>query len=847
MTYNSGDTAHLDIGSDYKIWGVFENTTSAVIIHNVSAGGDSLAFNTTNVKFHFSGGYLNYRGSNSWRPFGKDTATGEYLARELFPFDFYGDTMRIQTGYVWNDVRNLEFDIYYKGLTSVEKTLAVLRVWDSKSNPISGATARGGNPNPVTFHVPGSTNANGLLLSMLNGEVHSMAYEAKVNNTTAIEGPKDPTQDSYYLFQTDSVVLRLQTCQGVGLPGGKPRFGNDSTYTTWWFPNNPGIVTDANGNAVGEMFPGTYSFDMQYQHTSDQKIAVNVPSGGTTVTWNTVHVELQHDGAISYGGGTGDATFFNKPSMELLPGTYKFHFRHGNRQDLTLSGCFYTKRTAIVNVLDCNGNNQAGVGVKWYKYGSANNKFDAGTTGSGPYAICIDSGIAKIGVVVNYLGQKNTLVQHLDNDGDTFTFQMIDVALELYNHDSTATLVPDTQQFYVYGNATNKMPFPNSLHKCLLPGQYGFVVNYNQTSQNRNQIDVALHNPVVFQTGLVDDIDNCSYDPTNYYQYGNAANKSSFVDPMEFMPSQVIVESSSNPNKSVLVQAGAIHRLDTCANVEVMDSCVSDSGWSKSTVITPSNWSGWWGGVSELPHDSTFTDVAEVGQPYSWGSITVLPGTLPIKTENKITYFRKQFGLTDTAGLEARFQMYMDDGTEIYINGHLIAREEDMDANNFKGVPHDLLFKDDNTYENGYLSGDQFDFVNTIHLDTILRSDMNNLTVVMRNPGKSGNHGGFSFRMDITKNGQSVLVKKKTSVKVDRLLVAYPNPVQDILIIEPEIMPGAQNEVSVFSMSGQLMVHKQLTSVEDRYEIDLSKMQSGIYFVRFVGGNNVQYAKVIKR
>lgn len=846
-TFNSGDTAHLNAGEHYTIWAIFNNTSTERTDLLVSAGGDSLGFKTTNVKFHFSGDYLDFRSTNSWTSFGK--TAGEWNARELFPYDYNGDTMRIQTGFYWNDPRTIEFSIFYGGLASVEKTLAVIRVLDNAGNPIQGATARGGYTTPTLWFVPGSTNANGLLIDIRDGEQTSLAYEAKVNGTVAMEGPKDPRADSYYLFQTGEVVLKLESCTGTPLAGGHARFGKDSVYTTQWFPNNPGTLTDSTGEVSGQMFAGTYSFEMQYKGTADQKIAVSIPSTGATITWHTVNVTLNYDGVISYGGATGDAAYFIQPSMELLPGTYKFNFRGASREDLTLSGCNYTKTAVIVDVLDCNGAHQSGVDVKWYKYGNANNKHAAGTTGATSFPVLLDSGLTNVGIVVDYLGQSNTLVQNISVH-DTFTFQMIDVALELYNHDSTATLTPEDVQFYVYGQANNKMAFPSTLHKCLLPGLYGFVVKYNETSQNKNGIDVSVQNPVVFQTGLVDDLDGCTFNPTTYYPYGSAGSAFTFVDPMEFMPSNVGIRSSTNPTKLINVQAAGIHRLDTCANVALMDSCVSDSGWAKSTVITMSNLSGTWTGVSSLPDDSTYTDTAEVGQPHSYGGITVLPGTLPIKTGCNITYFRKRFGLSDTTGLEARFRMYMDDGTEIYINGHLIAREENMDPNNYKGVPHDLLLKSDHTYENGYLSGDQFDYVADLNLDTIVHGNMNTLVIVMRNPKKTGNIGGFSFRMDITKDGQSVLIKKKADANSNQdpnLLVAYPNPVRDILTIIPDQSGlGIEHELSVFNINGQMMIHKTITTTQDYYDIDLSNLHKGIYFVRLTHGTSMQYAKIIK-
>ncbi|WP_417611454.1 T9SS type A sorting domain-containing protein [Owenweeksia hongkongensis] len=854
-TFNSGDTANLTAGDNYLIWAIFGNTSTERVTLNVGPTGDSLAFRTTNVKFHFSGDYLDYHSTNSWTSFGPKVG-GEWPARELFPYDFYGDTIKIRPGYFWSEKRYVSFDIFYGGQTSVEKTISVIRVLDSDGSPISGATARGGYATPTVWHVPGSTNADGLLVDLRNGEQNNLSYEAKVNGTIAVEGPKDPTLDSYYLFQTEMVVLKLQSCNEIGIAGGNPRFGSGTNFNTRWFPDNPGISTDSAGEAIGQLFPGTYSFDMQYKATSDQKISVTIPVGGDTIIWNTVSVNLTSSGSISYGGANGTSTWFTQPSMELLPGTYKFKFNSsGTIHDFTLSGCNFSKSEVLVDVLDCNGNNQAGVDVKWYKYGSAGNIQAAGTTGSSTFPVLIGSGATDVVIVVNYLGESNSLRQNITTS-NTFTFQMIDVALVLMNHDSTSTLTPQNVQFYVYGQAGNKMPFPSSLNKCLLSGKYGFVVKYNETSQNKNNIDVSIHNPVIFRTGLIDDLDECTYSPTSYYQYGSASNTFPFLDPMEFMPSKVVVKSSANPNKTVDVVSGTIHRLDNCAmgnNTQVlMDSCVSDSGWMKSTIITNSNHNGFWGGVSSLPDMSTFTDTAEVGFPKPWGGMGLAPGSLPIKSNNHIAYFTKNFGLTDTVDIDARFRMFMDDAVEIYINGVLIAREENMDWNNFNGVPHDLLINADDTHSNGYLGGDAFDFVSTLDLDTVLNKGMNKIVIVLRNPANPKNNGGFSFRMDITKNGESVLVKKRSESSKDGndpgVLAVYPNPVDNMLSINLEdINIGLASEINVFNLNGQLMLHKDIYTPQDVVELDLSNLTTGFYFVRYNSGDDVRHAKIIKR
>ncbi len=102
---------------------------------------------------------------------------------------------------------------------------------------------------------------------------------------------------------------------------------------------------DAGGTTSAEFFPGTYSVEMRYQSTTDVKSSVTMPNANKTLTWKTATVTLAWPNQISYGGPTGDSRYFIKPTMDLLAGTYTFHFRdpNGCTKDLTWnSGDDYT-------------------------------------------------------------------------------------------------------------------------------------------------------------------------------------------------------------------------------------------------------------------------------------------------------------------------------------------------------------------------------------------------------------------------------------------------------------------------------------------------------------------------
>ncbi|MCX6190059.1 MAG: hypothetical protein NTW54_10770, partial [Bacteroidetes bacterium] len=76
--------------------------------------------------------------------FGK--SSGVWNSHELFPYNSAGESITIHTGSNSDEEENggLNFTIDFNGLTSVEKTIAILRVRNSSGNPIAGVTFTGG-------------------------------------------------------------------------------------------------------------------------------------------------------------------------------------------------------------------------------------------------------------------------------------------------------------------------------------------------------------------------------------------------------------------------------------------------------------------------------------------------------------------------------------------------------------------------------------------------------------------------------------------------------------------------------------------------------------------------------
>lgn len=70
----------------------------------------------------------------------------------------------------------------------------------------------------------------------------------------------------------------------------------------------------------------------------------------------------------------------------------------------------------------------------------------------------------------------------------------------------------------------------------------------------------------------------------------------------------------------------------------------------------------------------------------------------------------------------------------------------------------------------------------------------------------------------------------------------FPNPATDKITIKNN--SAVNNEVSIFSISGQLMIHKELKSPE--MNIDISTLSQGIYIIKVSGNSDSLMTKLIK-
>ena len=216
----------------------------------------------------------------------------------------------------------------------------------------------------------------------------------------------------------------------------------------------------------------------------------------------------------------------------------------------------------------------------------------------------------------------------------------------------------------------------------------------------------------------------------------------------------------------------------------------SDSSWLTSSVEGKIKWATFpWAGVEGVfPDDSTFSP-SLVGQPHGWKSMDPVDDADVLKCGNYVSFHKKTFSLNNTTGLKSRFQITDDDDLEIYVNGHLLARDDEYNGSKGRDFPyHDVYFADSTT--NGYDGGDEFNYVKTTGLDSIFKVGQNTILVAVRNgapgsTGGAGNIGGFSFKMTLEQEGIPVTLTVSDHVNNSDSATAF---VQVLDTLPPDVI-----------------------------------------------------------
>jgi hypothetical protein len=308
-------------------------------------------------------------------------------------------------------------------------------ITDSGNNNITPASGSIYYKLGSTAFFANNVATNGCRTQVFPAGTTNLEVWAVINNTTSAHLIQDISVNPQFNFFTKKMSLRLEQCDGTPLNGATPRFGSGANFGTWFWPGGQtGSGSNAAGESAAEVFTGgTFSFDMGYKGTAQQQLNVVIQDPPQKLVWQTTKVTLLWPGQISYGGPAGNSAWFTQPSMELMPGTVKFHFRPvgahpGYTTDLTFGGCIYTG--GFLTLIDEAGNPMANYpadypavpqNLSWrYRCGGSwgpTTSFQTDAYGKTPFNITCGNWDKKITMTLNQTSiEQNETERGLTND-----------------------------------------------------------------------------------------------------------------------------------------------------------------------------------------------------------------------------------------------------------------------------------------------------------------------------------------------------------------------------------------------------------------------------------------------
>jgi hypothetical protein len=82
--------------------------------------------------------------------------------------------------------------------------------------------------------------------------------------------------------------------------------------------------------------------------------------------------------------------------------------------------------------------------------------------------------------------------------------------------------------------------------------------------------------------------------------------------------------------------------------------------------------------------------------------------------------------------------------------------------------------------------------------------------------------------------------------EVENTLVVYPNPVVDVLTVQNVAIAG-NAVIEVLDIEGRVIISKNVSNVFGNVTIDMSGVESGVYFVKVTADTEVQKVRVVKQ
>ena len=269
-----------------------------------------LTFTAAQVTLHFSGDIRFYAGG--WKSFSKPSMD---LLPGAYPFRFDGHQQQLAVNGC-----------------SLEQSVLSISLKDSAGAGVEGGRAYLGLD---SWPFIGTTDANGQLMYFHDGDLGSVSVrmDAPFYGGSQTSPAQDPSDNSYFGFQTVRAVIQLKDSQGNLVDGGTVQAG-----ASGW-PTIGATGDDGPGVLFHERFPGVFRYRVTFNGASaEQEHDVSDP-----FLFQTARAEirlLDHNGdpldgglvrldaggwqVIGHTGDSGPGVLYR----ELFPGSYRFRMEY---------------------------------------------------------------------------------------------------------------------------------------------------------------------------------------------------------------------------------------------------------------------------------------------------------------------------------------------------------------------------------------------------------------------------------------------------------------------------------------------------------------------------------------
>lgn len=430
--------------------------------------------------------------------------TGATYKNVPAPLDFYNARFVVGTGssYTFIDHSNS---------FNASKPLGI---WTYQGTP-------GGNLN--TFY-NGAVNGSSSIGSSYSDAGQPLYIGSRADVVTGLDGwISEIVTYGAELSSTDRQVLEGSQAQYYSVSGPTPSSTTNATGSVsikgnidgyYW---NMGSTNSGTGTLDLNLLPGSYSFQMDYNHGRNTQSA-SISGSSQTVDFATTCVSVNINncnGVVTTGAnasvaikGNIDGYYWNMGSttngtlkLNLLPNTYDFQmdYNHGrNNQSVAITGSSqavdFTATCVSVRVLDYNGNvintNGASVAVK----GNIDGYYwNFGSTTSGVVSINLLPNTYSFQMDYNH--GRNIASASISGGSQNVDFSTTRTSVKLADCNHTAisgaagnvSIKGNIDGYYWnMGNTTNGV-----LDLDLLPNSYDFSVNYNHFNNKTGSTSVS--------------------------------------------------------------------------------------------------------------------------------------------------------------------------------------------------------------------------------------------------------------------------------------------------------------------------------------------------------------------